>query len=211
MMSAVMPSLKYCCSGSPLRFANGSTQIAMRGGPALVRGIGWRRHRAGGGRRDGAPKQALDRAHDFPEQRARGHVARLAQVRGVVGAEVDRQARGPELHRHQDASIGAVAGLAAHPAGFHGVGCPDDQHGAGALEFVGDHPVELLAGHDRRVPPHRPSLRLERGDDGRDARLVAAGVRDEDVRHADAVSSGVDGRSCAGPRSLTPGFPMRPT
>ena len=33
MMSAVMPSLKYCCSGSPPRFASGSTQMAMRGGP----------------------------------------------------------------------------------------------------------------------------------------------------------------------------------
>src|SRR6202008_1322894 len=31
MMSSVMPSLKYSCSGSPLMLANGSTQIATRG------------------------------------------------------------------------------------------------------------------------------------------------------------------------------------
>jgi hypothetical protein len=27
MMSSVIPSLKYCCSGSPLRFSNGNTAI----------------------------------------------------------------------------------------------------------------------------------------------------------------------------------------
>ena len=30
MMSSVMPSLKYSCSGSPLMLAKGSTQIATR-------------------------------------------------------------------------------------------------------------------------------------------------------------------------------------
>jgi hypothetical protein len=33
MMSSVIPSLKYSCSGSPLMLAKGSTQIETRAGP----------------------------------------------------------------------------------------------------------------------------------------------------------------------------------
>src|SRR5579862_3587173 len=36
MMSSVMPSLKYSCSGSPLMFANGRTQIATVGRRSLA-------------------------------------------------------------------------------------------------------------------------------------------------------------------------------
>jgi hypothetical protein len=32
MMSSLMPSEKYSCSGSPLRFTNGSTAMAGRSG-----------------------------------------------------------------------------------------------------------------------------------------------------------------------------------
>ena len=38
MMSSVMPSLKYVCSGSPPGLANGSTQIETRFGPMVAAG-----------------------------------------------------------------------------------------------------------------------------------------------------------------------------
>ena len=49
MMSSLMPSEKYSCSGSPLRLVNGSTAMAGRSGSGNARGRGAARIRTGRG------------------------------------------------------------------------------------------------------------------------------------------------------------------
>ena len=99
-------------------------------------------------------------------------------------AHIERELGAAETHGHQDAALSARARLAAHPARFHRMWGPDHQDGGRILEFRGDLVVEILAGGDLRIPPDRPALRLDRRDQRRDERLVAAGVGNEDVGHA---------------------------
>src|SRR5688572_673808 len=125
---------------------------------------------------------------------------------------VDREARALKAHRNEDAALHRVARLAAHPAGLHRSRGPDDKDGSGDLEFRGDLAVEFLTRRDLRVPPDRPALRLDRGHQWRNARLVAAGVGNENVGHAYRASTArpagtLDPTNPAGP--ATPG-PRRP-
>src|SRR6202034_1945439 len=101
---------------------------------------------------------------------------------------IDRQTSVFESHRHQDAALSGIARLAAHPARGDGRWGPDYQHGAGRLELGVDLVVKLLPSVNRRVPPDRPALRLDRGHEWRDARLIAAGVGNEDVGHSCCTS-----------------------
>src|SRR6185437_2035807 len=66
-------------------------------------------------------------------------------------------------------------------------------HRLGGIDFRVDLVVESLARRDLRIPPHRPALRLDRGDQRRDARLVGAGVGNEDVSHGRQLPATVSG------------------
>ncbi len=89
---------------------------------------------------------------------------------------VDRQGRLLETQRHEDAAVGAVARLAAHPARLHRDGCPHHDDSPGALQLARNQAIEFFARCNGRIPPHGPALCLEHGDDRRYARLVEAGV-----------------------------------
>ncbi len=123
------------------------------------------------------------------------------QIGGVDGHGVDRQLRLVEAHRHQHVALGAEPGFPPHPTRSRRRGRPDHDDGLGCLDLVADQLVELLAGRDRRVPPHRPALRLQRGDKRRDARLVRPRIGNEDVGHQASPTS-VEGFSP--PRRATP-------
>jgi len=113
--------------------------------------------------------------HDFKHLRtARTHG--LVQVDGVQHARIDRQRRGVEPHRDQDAAIGCLPRLAAHPARGDRILRPHHQHGAGGGQFGVDQPVELLARRDFRIPPHRPAGRGDRLHQRHHAGLVATTV-----------------------------------
>ena len=148
MISSVMPSLKYSFSGSALMLASGSTAIAVSP-PFLLR----------------AAELGLERLAERAERRALAILGPAVEVGGVHGAEIDRQARAVEAHRHQHAAIGRVARLAAHPARIHGRGVQTTSRVRGRVEFLGDQGIEFLAGRDRRVPPDGPAFGLERGDE----------------------------------------------
>src|ERR1022692_2833647 len=124
------------------------------------------------------------RTKQFLERCAGGVLSPLVEVRGLNRPYIDRQASVFESHRDPDAALSRIARLAAYPAGGHGCRGPDHQHGTGRLELRVDLVVKLLAGSNRRVPPNGPALRLDRGHERRDARLVAAGVGNEYVGHA---------------------------
>ena len=125
-----------------------------------------------------------ERTKQILERCAGGILSPLVEVGRLDRAYVDRQAGVFESHGNQDAALGRIARLAANPAGGHGCRGPDHQHGIGRLQLRVDLVVELLAGINRRIPPDRPALRLDRGHERRDARLVAAGVGNEHVGHA---------------------------
>ena len=125
-----------------------------------------------------------DRAEDFLGLRAAGILPPIIEVGGMKRAHIDRQAGGFEAHRDEDAAVRPLSRLATYPARRHRIRRPDDQDDGGGLEFRRDLAVKLLARVDLRVPPHAPTLRLDRCHQRRDARLVAAGVRNEDVGHA---------------------------
>ena len=71
----------------------------------------------------------------------------------------------------------------------------DDDERPRTFELARDQRVELLARRDLRIPPDRPALRLDGRDEWRDASLVAAGIRNEDVSHSPYTCS----RSTPGP------------
>ena len=181
MMSSVMPSLNYSCSASPLILAKGSTQMA-------VRAARWRSGRCGAaarrcGRRRADVDQRFDGAQQVLDLLAAGIDPGIVEIDGMKRAHIDGQCRALESDGHEDAAISRVARLAAHPARFHGGWGPDHEDGGCDFELGGDQAVELLARNDLRVPPDRPALRLDRGDQRRDSRLVAAGIGNEDVGH----------------------------
>ena len=122
----------------------------------------------------------------------------------MEGAHIDGQARAVKAHRDEDAALGRLARLAAHPARLHRVGRPDHQHGLGDLELRGRSGASKSCPVvDLRIPPDRPALRLDRGDQRRDARLVAAGVGNEDVGHARVQPLQSGSAGCLRRNSLT--------
>ena len=154
MMSSLMPSLKYSCSASPLMLANGRTQIETRGVAAAA------------GAEHGADLPALrgarardhgaERAQHFLERRAPGVFAPVVEVGRMQGAHVHGQAGLFESHRNQDAPIGGLARLAAHPAGGHRSRGPDDQHGTWPRSFP-PRSGRRIAGRQRSPDPTRPT------------------------------------------------------
>ncbi|HET9835948.1 MAG TPA: hypothetical protein VFP88_06365, partial [Rhodanobacteraceae bacterium] len=90
--------------------------------------------------------------------------APVVEIGGVDRAHVHWQTRLLEPHRHQDAAIGRLARLATHPARRHRRRRPDHQHCPRRGNLRVDLIVEFLARRDLRIPPHRPALRLDRGD-----------------------------------------------
>ena len=98
MISSVMPSLKYSFSGSALMLASGSTAIAVTFFFFLRAELRLR-----------APCTSAER-------RALAILGPVVEIGAVDGAEVERQARALKAHRHQDAAVDRIAGLAADPA-----------------------------------------------------------------------------------------------
>ena len=130
------------------------------------------------------------------ERRALGVVAPAVHVGRVDRTHVHRQPGAVEACRHQRAKVGRFACFTADPARRHRRRRPDHEHSLGGLQLFLDLVVELLARVDLRVPPDRPALRLDRRDQRRDASLVAAGIRNEDVSHSPCTCS----RNTPGPR-----------
>jgi hypothetical protein len=161
--------------------AKGSTQIVKRAGCFSGAAV--------------APPAFADfaclRAHDHRGQRTQEFlrlrtlriVAPAVDIGRVDRAHVHRQARLFESHRDKDAPLGCFARFAADPARRHRRRGPYHQHGLGRIDLRLDLVVELLPRRDFRIPPDRPALRLDCRHQRCHARLVAAGVGNENISH----------------------------
>ena len=136
----------------------GERQNGDRGGPLLLP--------------VGGAKLGLERLAQRPERLALRVFFPVVEIRRVHGTKVDRQACVLEANGHQRSPVGGIARLAADPSRVDGGIRPDDDQGAGGVEFPGDQGVEFFAWSDLRVPPYGPPLVLERGYERRDAGLV---------------------------------------
>ena len=100
----------------------------------------------------------LERAQQLLAWPAGGIAAPAVEIGRVDRAHVERQAGRVESGRDQDAAIGRLARLAAHPARRDRRRRPDHDDRAGLGEFGGDLVVEFLAGGDCPDPTRRPPL-----------------------------------------------------
>ena len=125
-----------------------------------------------GGRLALARDHGIERACEILERGAAGVFVPRVEIDGVDCAHVHRQAGCVEAHGHQDVAVGGFARLATHPAGADRSCRPDHDHRCGRQQFGFDLVVEFLARRDFRIPPDRPPLRFDRGDQRRD-RIIA--------------------------------------
>ena len=157
MMSSVMPSLKYSCSGSPLMLANGSTQIEMRADPCRVTAVPRRLRRRRGLRRPCARDHA---------RRARAAVPAPAGSAGfspqpsrsvvwMARTSIGRSAPSKRTGTSTPRSAASRASPRTQRDSTE-VGVQTTTHGRGGLELGGDL-VGRTPGRRRSPGPTRPT------------------------------------------------------
>ncbi len=173
--SSVIPSAKYCCSGSLLRLANGSTTIDRRGATAACEIGGMRRHARCRQIGDGFGAQCID-----PHRPSDIFDALLAEILDRVGAACRGFGLAPSARcRSRPAQRGFQASRDIDAVAKDVVILDDD-----VAEIDPDaEPDPPLVGHIGLAVDHRP-LHLggtaHRVDDAREFRQQAvAGVLDD--------------------------------
>ena len=179
MISSLIPSLKYSCSGSPLMLANGRTQIeSLRTAGWASATLGSRRvatHKFGDAGGDLAPAGRVEVAGPA------GHVGALDAVEGPGElCAVDRQL--------DQLVIGAGSvRLRLHPLGLHRFSRPDDHDRLGRLQPFLDHLGISPMRRQLIVPPDAVAQPAQGLGDLLGLIRRRAGVGDEDVGHAHAT------------------------